>query len=153
MAVSNITVDVEKSALLFQQATPPERIAILHFLAKKIHQASKTARPGAFFSQKVHAVLGQFRQLPREDRYAALQEILAGEPTRLSEAYASLDTNMRMAFWYQLVNDPKGNGLSPMASGQTIEMLDRSLLADLEHRDSNELVSFLREAVQTEAVA
>ena len=149
MATANITVDLGQTVARFQQVNPQTRLAILYYLAKKIHQASQTTNPSAFLSQKVHTILKQLQQLPREDRQAALQEMLSGEPTRLTEAYEMLDTNMRMAFWYQIVNSRKGDAILLAANFEATDVLERSLLTDLESRDSNELVSLLREAVQS----
>jgi hypothetical protein len=151
MATVNLTTNLETTAVKFHKSSPQTQLAVLHYLARKLHQASKTTAPSAFFSQKVQGVLKQIQQLPREDRYEALAEILNGAPTRLTEAYEDLDTNMRMAFWYRLANSRRDDGLLPQAMLQNCSADQQMLLLDLESRDSNELVSFLRAALEASA--
>jgi len=125
----------------------------LHYLAQKIHRASNTATPSAFFSQKVQTVIKQLQQLPRAGRHQALEEILHGTPTRLAEAYGELDTNMRMAFWYRLANSHRGEALLANQALTRWSQEQHLLLSDLETRDCNELITFLREAVTDRSVA
>ncbi|MBE7385356.1 MAG: hypothetical protein F6J95_028650 [Leptolyngbya sp. SIO1E4] len=153
MAAANLTVNLENANIQFQQASAQTRLVVLYYLAKQLHQASKAATPSALFSQKVQAVIKHVQQLPKEERHEALQEILAGAPTRLTEAYEALDTNMRMAFWYRVANSRRGDVLLSKSLYQEPSSGQRALLADLASRDSNELVSFLHEAVADKAVA
>lgn len=145
MAIANLTTNLDKLNLQYRRATPQTQLQVLYFLAKQVHRASKSATPGAFFSQKVQQVLKQIQQLSREDRNQALQEILTSSPTRLSEAYGELDTNMKMAFWYRLAN---GAWIDFEAAANASADGDReALLTSLESRDSNELIAFFRQAV------
>ncbi|NER84534.1 MAG: hypothetical protein F6K42_34445 [Leptolyngbya sp. SIO1D8] len=147
MAAANLASNLESTNVQFNQTSAQTRLVILHYLAKRLHQASTAAKPSALFSQKVQSVLKQVQQVPREERQEVLQEILAGAPTRLSEAYEDLDTNMKMAFWYRLVNNRRENVLLLKSIPQETSSEQIALLSDLASRDSNELVSFLREAV------
>ena len=153
MASAKLAFNLENTKDQFQQATAQTKLLVLHYLAKQLHRASTTAAPSAFFSQKVQGLLKQVQQLPREDRYEALQEVLAGVPTRLTEVYEELDVNMRMAFWYRLMNSRRGDLRLSRASSLEVSASQNSLLSDLASRDSNELVSFLREAVSLKPVA
>jgi hypothetical protein len=148
MTTANLnSQQVHSSIDRFFAASAQTQLVVLNYVAQKIHRASNTATPSAFFSQTVQIVIKQLQQLPREDRHSALEEILHGVPTRLTEAYGGLDTNMKMAFWYRLANSRRDEALlSPSAlTGWNQEQ--HILLSDLETRDSNELVSFLRQAV------
>lgn len=138
----------ERSDFDFHQLDARTKLVVLHYLARKIHRASKAATPSALFSQKVHNVLKQMQQLSREERYEALEEILRGVPTRLTEAYDGLDTNMRMAFWYRLVNNRQNDVLYSLPYTGALNPDQKALLAHLESRDSNELVTLLRDAVE-----
>jgi hypothetical protein len=132
----------------FQQADAKTQLATLCYLARRIYQTSNTTTPRAFFSQRVHEVLKFIQQLPKQDRCAALEDILSGVPTRLAEAYDDLDVNMRMAFWYRLANSQTCEPLRLIlpTSDHTSEC--KQLLADLETCDANELVSIMWNAVQ-----
>jgi hypothetical protein len=153
MATVNLTSNLENTAVKFHASSAQTQLVVLNYLARKIHQASKNAAPSAFFSQKVQSVLKQIQQLPREERQEALTEILNGAPTRLTEAYEALDTNMRMAFWYRLANSRRDDGLLPQPLLQEGNAEQNMLLLDLESRDSNELVSFLRVALEESEAA
>lgn len=153
MTIANLTFNIDRTAVQFQRAMPSTQLVILHYLVKQLNKASKTATPSAFFSQRVQNVLRQLQQLPREERYQALQEILVGVPTRISEAYSELDVNMKMAFWYRLANSDQSSILLSGVYTQADEGTRNDLLADLESRDSNELVSFLREVVSEPTLA
>ena len=153
MEATKITFNIEDASIQFKRANAHTRLVVLHYLAKQLHKASKTAKPGAFFSQKVQGVIKQVQQLPREERQEALQEVLTGAPTRLTEVYEELDTNMRMAFWYRLANGRRGDILIPKTISHEVGDNQETLLSDLASRDSNELVSFLREAVTDKAFA
>ena len=153
MEATKLTFNIEDAGIQFKQANANTRLVVLHYLAKQLHKASKTAKPGAFFSQKVQGVIKQVQQLPREERQEALQEVLTGAPTRLTEVYEELDTNMRMAFWYRLVNGRRGDTLLPNSLPRETSSAQDLLLSDLASRDSNELVSFLREAVEDRKLA
>lgn len=147
MATLNLHPQLDHSIQQFSDASAPTQLVVLHYLAQKIHQASNSARPSAFFSQRVQTVLKQLQQLPRAERHHALEEILHGMPTRLTEAYGELDTNMRMAFWYRLANSQAGDALLARQPLSSWNQEQHRLLEDLETRDSNELITFLRAAV------
>ena len=153
MTTANLTSAHESASAQFSKASAQTQIVVLHYLAQKIRRASKSATPGAFFSQKVQTVLKQIQQMPKGDRHEALQEILRGSPTRLTEVYGELDTNMRMAFWYRLANAQPDEVLLCQSALDTWSKEQHALLVDLSNRESNELVSFLREAVATEATS
>lgn len=147
MITANLTSNFENATARFHQASAQTQLAVLRYLVQKIHKASKTATPSALFSQKVHGVLQQVQQLPKEERLEALAEILKGAPTRLAEVYEGLDTNMRMAFWYRLVNRYQEAVLLPVLHATPLHPEQERLLMDLESRDSNELVAFLRDVL------
>jgi hypothetical protein len=156
MTTANLNSTVDRSVDQFFSASAQTQLVVLNYLAQKIHRASNSAALGAFFSQKVQNVIKQLQQLPREDRYSALEEILHGGPTRLTEAYGELDTNMRMAFWYRLANSRRGESVLSPGSLTSWSQEQHNLLSELETRDSNELVTFLRQAVshdQSAAIA
>ncbi len=138
---------IESSVDRFFSANAQTRLVVLNYLVQRLHRASNTATPSAFFSQKVQTVIKQLQQLPREDRSSALEEILHGVPTRLTEVYGDLDTNMRMAFWYRLGNSRRDESLLSSSELAGWNQEQHTLLSDLEARDSNELVTFLRQAV------
>ena len=144
MATVNLLPDLATTTAQFHQAAASTQLAVLYYLARKIHQTSTVTTPSAFFSQRVHEVLRLIRQLPKNERREALEDILHGGTTRLTEVYGRLDANMRMAFWYRLANSPQAEALLPLSltNCQTTPEHER-LLADLEARDSNELVSIL----------
>lgn len=148
MITANLTSHLEDTITRFHHSRAQTRLVVLYYLAKKIHATSKKTTPSAFFSQKVHSVLQQIQQIPKEERVEALQEILQGAPTRLVEAYNELDANMRTAFWYRLANDRREGALLPSSLPSSSSYEQEQLLSDLESRDSNELVAFLREAVK-----
>jgi len=148
MAAVNLASNLGTTANQFHQASAQTKLVILHYIAKRIHQTSQMATPSAFFSQKVQEVLQQIQQLPKGDRHEALEEILHGVPTRLTEAYEGLDANMRMAFWYRLANSRRGDVLLPSSYYLRNSQEQETLLSDLDSRDSNELVTFMRAAVE-----
>lgn len=148
MSSVNLTSNLDGTVNRFFQANAQTRLVALYYVSQKIHRASKTATPGAFFSQKVQSVLKQIQQLPREERHEALEEILNRTPTRFTDAYAELDHNMRMAFWYRLANHRQRDALLSHTYVSTWNQEQHLLLADLETRDSNELMNFLRAAVR-----
>jgi hypothetical protein len=154
MATVNLVSNLEQVAHQFHQARAQTQLVVLHDIIQKIHRISKMATPSAFFSQKVQEVLKSLHQVPKGDRQQALEEILHGSPTRLTEAYDQLDTNMRMAFWYRLVNGRHENSwrLATHADANSRELA--ALLSEIDALDSNELVSLLRLVVAaSESVA
>ena len=153
MTTANLSSPLDCSTDRFSQASAQTKLVILHYLSQRIYRASNSATPSAFFSQRVQTVIKQLQQLPREDRYAALEEILHGVPTRLTEAYGELDTNMRMAFWYRLANSRRDDSLLAHGALTSWNQEQHVLLTDLETRDSNELITFLRDAVASEQPA
>ncbi|NEQ47974.1 MAG: hypothetical protein F6K00_32360 [Leptolyngbya sp. SIOISBB] len=150
MTTANLNTQLNLPIDRFAQASAQTQLVILHYLAQKIYRASNSATPSALFSQRVQTVIKQLQQLPREDRYSALEEILHGVPTRLTEAYSELDANMKMAFWYRLANSHRDDSLLAHGALTSWSQEQHVLLADLETRDSNELITFLRDAVTAE---
>ncbi len=153
MEATNLRLNVRDAGTQFQQASAQTKLVILQYLAKQLHRASSSTTPSAFFSQKVHEVLRHVQQIPREERSEALHEVLMGMPTRLTEAYQTLDTNMKMAFWYRLATHRRDGALLPTVVPQDLNRQQASLLNDLASRDSNELVALLHEAVDNTAIA
>lgn len=153
MEVTNLQLSVKDVCGQFHQSSAQTKLIVLHYLAKQLHRASKATTPSAFFSQKVQEVVKQVKQLSREERYEALHDIMTETPTRLTEVYQSLDTNMKMAFWYRLANDRQYRGFLPVSLPQGLNVQQDNLLLDLANRDSNELVSLLHGAVDGPVLA
>jgi len=152
MTTLNLHPQLNHTINQFLDASAETQLVILHYLAQKIHRASNTATPSAFFSQTVQIVIKQLQQLPRAERHQALEEILHGTPTRLAEAYDELDTNMRMAFWYRLAKSRREEALLANHALTRWSPEQHWLLSDLETRDCNELITFLREVVTDRTV-
>ncbi len=163
MSVANIplnfspTIDLAQRILPaadhFQQADTDTRLVMLWMMAKRLQQASTTAVPAAIFSQVVQRLIRQLYQVRREDRLDALRDMVSGADTRLAEAYVTLDANMKLAFWYRLVNDS-----SQMEMGTHLTYLQgrgpmEAVLEDLDRRDFNELVGIFKGAVAVTGTA
>lgn len=133
--------------LQFHQADPDTRLVMVWVMAKQLHKAHKTTAPAAIFSQVVHRLVQEVHLVHREDRLEVLREIIAGANTRLGEAYSALDNNMRLAFWYRLVNGKSHRNLSNQLRqlGESRGM--EEVLADLYQRDFNELVRLFNRTV------
>lgn len=151
MKTANFNSQLRNSIDKFLCASAQTKIVVLYYLAQRLHRASNSTTPSAFFSQRVQSLIKQLQQLPRAERYQALEEILHGVPTRFAEAYGALDTNMKMAFWYRLANSSQEDSLLAHRSLSRWNQEQHLLLSDIEARDSNELISFLRDAVAMDA--
>jgi nitrogen fixation/metabolism regulation signal transduction histidine kinase len=150
MKISGSTFNAKRASVRFEKSNTQTKLIVLLGSAKQLSKDSKTTRSGAFFSQRVQDVLKQFQQLSREDQQEALQEIVTGVPTRLTEAYKELDTNMKMVFWYRLTDDFQGNVLLSKLFSQTKSNIQENLMSELATWNAHELMLFLREAVATE---
>jgi hypothetical protein len=137
----------------FYRADTDTRIAMLWMMAKRLHQASTVAAPAAAFSQVVQGLIRQLHQVQREDQLDVLRDMVTGANTRLAEVYGTLDTNMRLAFWYRLVNSHArgvmADPLKALAEGASLHQT----LAELDRHDSNELVNLFKTAVSATGVA
>lgn len=153
MEVINLQLSIKDVCRQFHQSSAQTKLIVLQYLAKQLHHDSKATTPGAFFSQKVQEILKQVQQLSREERSEALHDIMAAIPTRLTEAYQRLDTNMKMAFWYRLANDRQYQCFLPASLPQGLNVQQDDLLLELANRDSNELVFLLRGAVGDSVLA
>ena len=149
MSAANILVSPRPDAERFEQADTDTRLALLWMMAKRLRQVSATAAPAAAFSQVVQGLIRQLHQVQREEQLDVLREMITGDNTRLAEAYGALDANMRLAFWYRLVNSKESYGVAAQVNAVgTAEQLAPAL-ADLNRRDSNELFGLFKRAVAT----
>jgi hypothetical protein len=149
MSVANILVSPPTDTERFEQADTDTRLALLWVMAKRLRQISTTTAPAAAFSQVVQSLIRQLHQVQREEQLDVLRDMITGETTRLAEAYGALDANMRLAFWYRLVNSQESYGVAAQVSTMgTAEQLAPAL-ADLNRRDSNELFGLFKTAVAT----
>ncbi len=147
MLLTDLTPGTHDPTDWFKQGSADLRLATLDFLAQHLHQASTQTLPTAFFSQVVQQVIRQVEQVPQDEKAEVLRDMVSGEDTRLAEAYDDLDLNMKLAFWYRLVNTT-----SLMASVvQTIHASHQwtveTHLRELAKRDINELVQVFNAAV------
>ena len=95
----------------------------------------------------VQGLIRQLHQVKREEQLDVLREMITGDNTRLAEAYSALDANMRLAFWYRLVNNQANYELAAqLGAMQQTEQVTQAT-ADLSRRDSNELFNLFKTAV------
>ncbi|ASC70587.1 Orange carotenoid-binding protein [Halomicronema hongdechloris C2206] len=134
----------EQTIAQFRAMTAESQLGILWLIYDRLGHAIASATPVAKFSQVVHSLIRQLHQLSRHERFQALRDIVVGSPTRFSEAYTGLDTNMKLAFWYCLAHDPGGTPRYPLP------LLEADpILQALDSMDLNQQIYFLRRAVES----
>ncbi len=131
----------------FHTADPDTRLVMVWAMAKQLHKAHRTTAPAAIFSQMVHQLVQQVHQVRREERLEVLRDMMGEGNTRLGEAYGHLDRNMKLAFWYRLVNNKSHRNLSEQLRQLGEDRQLEGLLADLYQRDFNELVRLFNRTV------
>ena len=152
MNTLGLNFDIKQANVQFKQSNAETKLFVLLGSAKQLYEDNRATTSGALFSQKVQCILKELQQIPKNERQEALQEIVTGAQTRLTEAYEKLDTNMKMVFWYRLTDNLQGNSLLSKPFSQNLISNQERLLSELVTRDSNELLSFLRAAVETDQV-
>ena len=150
-AVVNLEPNFDNTVAQFQESSAGTRLSVLRYLTKRISGIAGTEVPSAFFSQRVQKLLKEIQQIPKEDRYEAVLDMLSGTPTRLAEAYKNLDTNMKVAFWYRLTSDRSGNMILPKMQSAETNGEQEDLMTDIEKFDFDSLVFFLNQAIQEQA--
>lgn len=143
MTAVDVRLQFEQAVEAFEAVDVECKIAILWQIYDTLGQAFAAIAPVALFSQAVQQLLNQIQQVDRTDRAAVLREILAGADTRFTQAYQTLNINMRLAFWHRLFNLMPVSRL-PITTCQDGHGTAQALLARLDAMGLNERLHFLR---------
>ncbi|MEO0825274.1 MAG: orange carotenoid protein N-terminal domain-containing protein [Cyanobacteria bacterium J06635_15] len=131
----------------FQQLTADERLGLLWIVYRRMDPAVLRAAATALLSQMVQGVFVQVQQLSRTDQIEALRDIVAGEPTRISQAYANLNANMRLALWYRLAQAMAKGKISRPEITPHCSSISEALVDEISHKGFNEQIFFLRQVI------
>lgn len=131
-----------------QQLTVDERLGLLWVVYQQMEPSVLRAAAAALFSQTVQGVFNQVWQLSRTDQVDALRDIVAGEPTRISQAYTNLNANMKLALWYRLTQAMTQRKMSPPKISQRCSSASKTLVDDMSQMGFNEQIFFLRQMIE-----
>ena len=146
MTALDVRLQFEQAVESFESVDVDCKIAVLWQIYDTLGQAFAAIAPVARFSQAVQRLLGQIQQVDRDDQAAILRDILAGADTRFTQAYQTLNANMKLAFWHRLFNLMPANRL-PLTTCQDGSAATKALLARINTMGLNERRHFLRRGV------
>lgn len=134
----------DQALLSFQKANADCKLTVLSNIYQKLEQAIATPAPAILFSQIVNNLIRHIQHVNREDQMDVLRDMLNGAETRFGGAYLMLNVNMRMAFWYRLLQGfqevPVQSALNCHGQHETVQ----TILHSLEEMDLNQQMHFLR---------
>lgn len=131
----------------FKSFTADEKLQLLWQIYQRMEPSVLSAAAVALLSQMVQGVFTQVRQLSRADQVVALRDIVAGEPTRISQAYASLNVNMKLALWYRLAQAMARGQISRPDTTQNPSAAGNSLVDEMSQMGFNQQIFFLRQVM------
>lgn len=137
----------EDAVRLFRQAPADCQLVTLWQTYDTLGQAFGTVAPLALFSQAVQQLVQQVQQMSPEDQVHICRDILGHADTRFTQAYQSLNPNMKLAFWHRLFSRGRKlpwDAVVRQANQQADTYLLRSRLATM---GLNERLHFLRQVV------
>jgi hypothetical protein len=146
MTAIDVRLHFEQTVQIFEAADVDCRLAVLWQTYETLGQAFAAIVPVALFSQAVHQLINQVQQVDRHDQIPVLRDILAGADTRFTQAYNTLNTNMKLAFWHRLFHLIPASRL-PIHACQCGPADTQALLARLGTMGLNERLHFLRRVV------
>jgi hypothetical protein len=139
MTAVDIRFKFEQAIAAFEAADVDCRLAIIWRVYDTLGQAFAAVAPVSLFSQAVQRLIQQLQHVNRQDRLDILRDIVAGENTRFTQEYQTLDINMRLAFWHRLTNQTSVSWGCPNRTEET-----RVLMSYLDTMGLNERLHFLR---------
>ncbi len=143
MTAIDVRFQFEQAVQSFEAAEVDCRIAILWQTYDTLGQAFAAIAPVALFSQAVQQLISHMQQVDGQDQVSILRDILAGADTRFSQAYQNLNVNMKLAFWYRLVQLMPARRL-PLDACHHGSAAAQALLARIDTMGLNERLHFLR---------
>lgn len=146
MTAIDIRFQFEQAVQAFESADLDCRLAILWQTYNTLGQAFAAIAPVALFSQAVQQLISQIQQVDRQDQISVLRDILAGADTRFTQAYHTLNANMKLAFWHRLFHLMPASRL-PLTACQDGAASTQALLTRLDAMGLNERLHFLRRVV------
>ncbi|TVP69153.1 MAG: hypothetical protein EA342_04035 [Leptolyngbya sp. LCM1.Bin17] len=147
MTAVDIRLQFEHTIDLFKTIDVDCQLALLWQIYDTLGQAFAAIAPVALFSQAVQQLINQLDQVHRDDKIDVLRDILAGADTRFTQAYQSLNSNMRLAFWHRLMHRIPASALPSMAMCQAKSPTAEALITRLNTMGLNERLHFLRRVV------
>ena len=101
MTITTPYPDLQAALACFQTVDVDCRLRVLWRAYQSLGQTFAASAPVALFSQSVQILIKQLNLVPQEEQLAILQDILGGADTRFTQAYHTLNENMKLAFWHQ----------------------------------------------------
>ncbi len=143
MTITTPYPDLQAALACFQTVDVDCRLRVLWRAYQSLGQTFAASAPVALFSQSVQILIKQLNLVPQEEQLAILQDILGGADTRFTQAYHTLNENMKLAFWHRLFHSRR---LDSLAYGQ-LPPHSQALLNRLSRMGLNERLNFLRQAL------
>lgn len=143
MTAIDVRLQFKQAVEAFEAVEVDCKIAVLWYIYDTLGHAFAATPPVALFSQAVQQLLSQIQQVDRTEQAAILREILAGADTRFTQAYQTLNINMKLAFWHRLFHLMPASRL-PLMTCQDGPATTQALLANLNAMGLNERLHFLR---------
>lgn len=144
MSAVRLTSEFDQAVASFRQLSADGKLTVLWNVFTHLKSLDTKVAPAAELSQVVQTLIQQFNQVKRLEKIEVLKEIVSGVETRFSHEYSALSANMKLAFWYRVIQDSGLNSPDRVATDSTGTDSLPTVLSKIDAMDSNQHIYFLQ---------
>jgi hypothetical protein len=146
--VTSINTDaINQSVAAFKTLPVDDQLASLAMIYAEVAGSITPATLKITTPEVARKFLNQIEHMSQEEQLLALRDLLTGAGSSpITLEYQSLDTNSKLAMWYQLAQG-MGNTIATIPSEYTVSSKEAEFLGLLKSMDFEHLISFLSSVV------
>ncbi|NER26800.1 MAG: Orange carotenoid protein [Symploca sp. SIO1C4] len=124
-----------------------DQLALLWFAYTEIGRSITPAAPGAARLQFAEGLLNQIKQMPHQEQFQAMRDLVNKVNSPISRSYGVLSVNTKLAFWYQLAEMMKEGLVIPVPAGYKMSRQASQALANLTNLEFGQQITVMRKVV------
>ncbi len=144
---STNTDAINQSVAAFKILPVDDQLAALAMIYTEVAGSITSATLKITTPEVARKFLNQIEHMSQEEQLLALRDLLTGAGSSpITLEYQSLDTNSKLAMWYQLAQG-MGSTIAAIPSDYTVSSEEADFLGSLKSMDFEHLISFLSSVV------
>lgn len=138
---------INQSVAAFKSLLVDDQLAALALVYTEVAGSITPATLKTTTPEVARRFLNQIEHMSQEEQLLALRDLITGAGSSpITLEYQSLDTNSRLAMWYQLAQ-AMGSTIAAIPSDYTVSSEEADFLGSLKSMDFEHLISFLTSVV------
>lgn len=129
---------------IFKSLNVDEQLAVLWSIYTEMGNSITPVATGPARLQLAAGLLNQIKLMSNDEQLQAMRNLLGNKNTQISRSYGVLNTNTKLAFWYELSELMVEGVIVSMPDGYEISQKGEEVFETLKQLDFVKQITFLR---------